>query len=410
VFSGRTTISCSALALTLSIATIIDARGAQTPSRRPVKQTHAADDRKALSPFPVRAAWTLALNNAVVAPPAYDESRGFFPIEDKRLVAYDLHTGTQLWIASIAPTSAPAVGDGLVFVPSADALVALRATDGSQAWSLPFTEGLSVPLVWDNEWLIAATSAGDVLAFRARDGELLWRQHLDAPAGARPALSADRVYVSTTDSHVVALGVEDGHPVWRKRLGGQAHEILAFDDRLFVGSADKHFYCLQTDDGEIAWRWRTGADTVGAPVANDNTVFFVATDNVLRAVSRRSGVQRWKTGLTLRPSAGPLLMGPVLVVGGAGIGETHMLRAFNVSDGKAGGEFDVSAELAAAPHAMQASAQALSSLIVVTRHIVKGSTIIALSRSFDPAVVALTPLPNPVVLPLSLDAPAPTPP
>ena len=199
-----------------------------------MKQTYAADDPTPLALFPLKTLWTVALNNTLTAPPAYDGTRGFFPLEGDQIAAYSLSSGARLWVARVRTGVEPAAGDNLLFVVTPGSLAALRAADGSSAWELPFAETLAVPLVWDSGWLIAVTTTGDVLAFRATDGALIWRRSIGAAAHARPALASDRVYVPTADARVVALRVDTGAAIWERRLGDAGNDILALDKRLYV--------------------------------------------------------------------------------------------------------------------------------------------------------------------------------
>jgi outer membrane protein assembly factor BamB len=345
--------------------------------------------------FPLTTTWTIALNNAVVAPPAYDEARGFFPIEGDRIVAYDLTSGRQLWMRSHRVTSEPATGQGLLFIAEPEALVALQAEDGTAAWELPFAEPLAAPLVADAGWLVAATTSGDVLALRASDGHLIWRQKLGAPAQARPSLMVDRMYVATADARIVALRVDSGALVWQQRLGGNGRDILARDERLFVGSQDKYFYCLNTRDGGEEWRWRTGADTVGRAVVDDQTVYFAALDNVLRALNRGSGVQRWKQALPFRPASGPIIAAETLIVSGV---FSSNLRAYFAKDGKPAGDVVAPGELVGSAHLLQNASEPLPTVLILTRDIIKGATVLALRRSFEPPTPTLGPLPNEVAV------------
>ena len=99
------------------------------------------------------------------------------------------------------------------------------------------------------------------------------------------------------------------------------------------------------NDGAVAWRWRTGADVIGVPVVDDARVYFVSLDNVLRALDRESGAQRWKRALPLRPTRGPVAAGATLLVSGL----SPTLRAFNMKDGAPAGEVAGGGELAAPP-------------------------------------------------------------
>ena len=338
--------------------------------------------------FPLRTVWTLALTSPLAAPPAFFGSRAYLPIEGDRLGAYDLDTGEELWMTPVRTQSKPAAGEGLVFVAEPEALVALRETDGSEAWRVPLTQRLAAPLVWDNGWLIAATVSGAPLALRGLDGELIWRRDLGLPVSAPPALAADRVYAPARDGRIIALRVDTGEPLWERRLGGTPTEMLALDDRLYVGSEDNFFYCLTARNGQIDWRWRTGGDIIGAAVFDDRRVYFVSFDNILRGLDRRSGAQRWKRPLPFRPLTGPLMAGATVIASGV----APPLRAFLTKDGAPAGEVTVEGELAAP--AYLATGPRLPLLVVIARDIAKGTTVTVFSRSFEPPVVPIAPLPN----------------
>jgi len=298
----------------------------------------------------------------------------------------------------------PVAGDGLLFLIEPLTLTALHTVDGSIAWQLPFAETLVVPPVWDNGWLITATAAEEILAFSGKDGRLIWRRAIGSAAHARPSLAADRVYVPTDDGRVVALQVETGRVLWERKIGGAANDILALDERLYVGSKDNYLYCLLTEGGSIDWRWRTGADVIGKPVADKRRVYFVALDNVLRALDRTSGAQQWKDSLPLRPTSGPLKAGDTLIVTGI----APSMRGYQAADGKAAGEIAAGGELAAPPHLHGTDATPVPIVIAVTRDIAKGATVSAIARGIDPELVPIAPLPN--LIPMNPATPAGAPP
>ena len=329
----------------------------------------------------MRPVWTLALNAQLTSRPAFDDAHGYFPIEQNRLVAYALPSGTRQWIIEARPTLAPAAGGGFVFFVEDEALVGVRAADGSRAWTSPIGDELAAAPSWASGWLMLATRGGAIAAIRANDGHEIWRHDLGAAAHAPIAISGDRVFVPLDNGRVVALEIETGAPIWERRLGGTPNEILALDDRLFVGAADNFFYCLTTDDGRVDWRWRAGADAFGLPAVDERRVYFVALDNVVRALNRSNGVQQWIQLLKLRPIGGPLRAGATVVV----FGLLPPMRAFNAADGKGGGDIPFAGPLAppALPHVLGAD-DPLPSLIVVTRDIAKGDTVTRLTRSVEP--------------------------
>lgn len=317
---------------------------------------------------------------------------GFFPIEGDRIAAYNIERGTLLWLVPSKVLFQPAGGDGLLFVVEPESLVAFRQDTGSVAWRVPFTEPLSVPLTWDNGWLIAAATSGTVLAFRASDGVLIWRREIEGGLRARPSLTADRVYVPAS-GRIVALRVENGSILWERRIGGEPNEILALDDRLYVGSTDNYLYSILTRTGEIGWRWSTGGDVIGVPVVDRRSVYFVSFDNVLRALNRKSGVQRWKRALTLRPTRGPLRADDAIVVSGL----SRNALAFSTRDGSPAGELAGEGELAAMPYLVDEGTT--PTLVLVTRDFTNGTVVRALTRSYEPSTGRIAPLPNPVMPP-----------
>jgi outer membrane protein assembly factor BamB len=401
-------LCCRALAVTLAAAAPVGAQSAPLSPRpfpTPIAKPSAprALSRTPLSLFPVRTLWTIALNSRITQAPAYDDTRGYFAIDQHRIVAYDLSSGERQWIVAAAPQLPLVTGGGLLFVIEPEMVTALHAADGSVAWQLPFAEQLVVRPVWDNGWLIAATRANEILAFRASDGELIWRRTIGATAHAAPALAADRIYVPTDDGRIVALQVDTGAPLWERRVGGAVGEILPLEERVYAGSKDNDFYCLLTADGTIDWKWRTGADVIGAPVVDTRNVYFLALDNVLRALDRKSGGQRWKTSLPLRPTSGPSIANGTLIV--SGLGPT--MHGYNAKDGKAAGDIPVGADLAAPPYLAPHTLGGLPMVIAVTQDIAKGSTVSAITRAIEPALAPLAPLPG--VIPMGPAAAKPTP-
>ncbi|HEY2908207.1 MAG TPA: PQQ-binding-like beta-propeller repeat protein [Vicinamibacterales bacterium] len=340
--------------------------------------------------FPIRPLWTLALNSQITVAPAFDGSIGYFSIDGGRVVAYDLVPGTQKWIIDAQPDIEPAAGGGFLFTVESGLLTARRSVDGSIEWQVPLSAELAVPAVWDNGWLITVTKNREISALRSADGTTVWRRTIGGDAHARPALAADRVYVPTDDGHVVALRVDDGTPVWDRTISAAANDILALDERLYVGSNDNNLYCILTKDGSIDWMWPTGGDVIGRPVFDERNVYFVSLDNILRALDLKSGAQRWKTMLPIRPTRGPLRASDALIVAGI----APKVVAYNTKDGKPAGDVPSTGDLAAAPQLVEIDPAAKPILILVTSDIAKGAGVAALTRATDPPVVPIAPLPN----------------
>jgi len=192
--------------------------------------------------------------------------------------------------------------------------------------------------------------------------------------------------VALGDGRVTALQVETGEVVWEHHLAEPANGLLAVDDFLYAGSNDNFFYALHTADGTYAWRWRTGADVIGIPVADDRNVYFVSLDNVLRALSRKTGVQQWARPLPMRPTRGPLKIDRTLIVSGI----SSVVRGYNVKDGTPAGDLPVAGDLAGSPYAPPG----LPQVLVVSRDIAKGATATLFTRQTEPRLNPPAALPN----------------
>jgi outer membrane protein assembly factor BamB len=354
--------------------------------------------------FPLRGTWELSLGSVLTTAPTLQDTRGFFPIDGERLVAYDLDLGTRLWIAHANPQFAPTVSDRLVFVSQPDSILALDLATGEQRWSVPIAEPLDGPLVWDNGWLMAVTRSGTLLAFRGSDGQLIWRHDLNAGLRGHPALAADRVYVALANGRVRALNVQNGAVVWERQIGGAPVDVVALEDRIYVGSDDNYLYCLETRRGEIDWRWMTGGDIIGRAAYDEARVYILSTDNLLRALDRRSGNLRWKQVLPLRPSGAPVLAGDVVLV--SGVAPTAL--AFSAATGEPAGEIPSGSLPYAPPYPL--SSQGRPAVITVLRDVEHGTLVKAFSRDFEPRVRDFDPLPGviaPPALPRTDDETAP---
>jgi outer membrane protein assembly factor BamB len=338
-----------------------------------------------LSLFPVFQAWSEPLEKVVTTSPVFAGHRAFFPVEGGEIAAFDLDTAKPDWTASAAASAMPAAGGGLLFVAGQAAITAFDQESGETVWRVPFEEELAVPLVWDNGWLVAADTDGTLLAFRATDGALIWKSALGTKVHAPPALAADRVYAPLEDNRVVAMDVSTGDHIWERKLGGPPNDMLALDDRIYVGSDDIFLYCLVTSSGEVGWRWRTGGDVIGVPVVDDRRVYFVSRDNVLRALDRRSGSQRWMRALPGRPTRGPVRAGDVLLVSGV----APKVSAFAIADGAPVTDITAPGELAAAPYVFDV--RGVPQVVIVARDLASGTRVIGFRRTIDPRMD--TPLP-----------------
>jgi outer membrane protein assembly factor BamB len=263
--------------------------------------------------FPVAPRWTIDLGAPPVvnAPPISDGGRIYVALRSGTVIARAIADGQEVWRRDLASDGPLAADAGLVFAAAADSVHGVRGADGALLWERPLP-GISAPLVAKTGWVLAAAGRS-LTAIRGRDGGVVWQRDL-GPISHRPAIDGPRVYVALNDGRVAALDIESGATIWDRQFDGAAGEPLGAGDRVYFGAGDRRFYCVKADSGEVDWSWRVGAGILGAPAIDDERVYFVALDNVLRALDRRSGVQQWQHAIRRRAAAGPAVVRGVVLL------------------------------------------------------------------------------------------------
>ncbi len=355
---GRTTISCRFFAQAAAIGLIVftaSAALAQPPSQvppprpfpqpppRPDAGTPAEQERKRLidnlpQPVPGVERWSAAIGANTFVPPVMTDTQVFAVIPPATIAAFRVEDGAELWRVELAADHPLAVDEGRVFVASGEAIHTLDAGTGSVVWRQPAGVISAPPLVYQG-WIVTGT-ASDVAARRASDGIVVWQQP-HGPLKSRPTIDGDTLYLPLADARVKAVDLTSGALKWERALGGAPSEIAVLAGRVYVGSGDRYFYCLDAEDGDVEWR-RVGAAVTGRPAIDADRVYFAAMDNLVRAVGRVDGAVKWQAGLPYRPSAGPLLLGTLVVVPGA----VAELKTFDAKTGTPGRPIVLGAALA----------------------------------------------------------------
>ena len=294
--------------------------------------------------FPLVTHWTVEFDRAPVAnaPPVSDADRIYIALRSGVIVARAVRDGSEVWQRPLVTDRPITLDSGLLFVVGGNAIQALRATDGTTVWTHPISSP-SAPLLAKGGWLIAASDT-TVTALRATDGTVVWSRELGI-VYHRPAIESDRLYVPADDGRIVALDLKKGDPIWTRELPGAPGQPVATPDHVYVGASDRQFYALKAADGDVDWTWRVGANVLDAPAVDDQRVYFVALDNVIRALDRESGVQQWQHAIRRRAASGPALVEDVVLLASSSSGEIYAWLA----DGRPAGTLLVDSPPVVAP-------------------------------------------------------------
>ena len=308
----------------------------------------AAPKRKPIKPepaplFPVEPAWAFMLETPPSAAGGMDAKRVYIPLQTGQMIALDRETGDERWTTSAETRFSPLVAPGRVVVATDKGLRAVDTSDGDERW---FTDlpGIAAPLAAEGGLLVATTSSGEAAAVRVGTGELVWRRPLGGVTRYAAAMLPNGPIAFSLDSQVVALDRETGEPLWTRALPGTLSPPAVARGLVLVGSTSNDFYALEAKNGAEAWNWRVGGDVIGA-VADGEVVYFASLDNVLRAVNRSNGNQRWKTVVPTRPAAAPIAFNDIVVLAGV----APRVDSFLGKTGKAQGSHTATSEFEGAP-------------------------------------------------------------
>jgi outer membrane protein assembly factor BamB len=259
--------------------------------------------------LPVVQEWVATLDDLPTAGGAMDAERVYIPVQPEQIIALSRVTGSKLWTRDIESKWPPLVIDDAVFVVASDELHALDSATGSERWRIPFDHQLTAPLIATAASIIAVAEKGLVVAFAPADGRTLWMRELGAVSRFAPALDGMRAIFALDDSRVVALQLMDGGVEWEQKLDGKLNQPSFAHDRVFVGTNTNFLYAMDNDNGRVAWRWKTGGDVIGTSGDMKGGAYYASLDNVLRAVNRGNGNQRWIKEIPTRPLLPPRTFG-----------------------------------------------------------------------------------------------------
>ena len=257
--------------------------------------------------------WTVELSAPPSAPPVIGPDRVFVAALPGQVTAYSLVAGQELWRQPLTPEQPVAPDGERVFIAAGEAVHALNAEDGALLWRRP-TGTLTAPLLAKDGWVIAA-SASKLYALRATDGEVIWSVDQTLQRH-RAAISGDLLFVPLASGSVRAVDLTTGATRWDWRVAGAPAEPLVVGDRLYLGATDKRFYSVKISNGETDWEWQVGAEVRARAASDGERIYYLGLDNLVRAIGREAGRQRWQQGVRFRPYEGPVVIGPSIVLAG----------------------------------------------------------------------------------------------
>ena len=255
-------------------AIAFDVKTGQTLWRVPLGETHKGHDGSRDGP---------------IATPAVSGGRVFMAGPRGTLVAFDAASGKELWrkdVLAVPQTKAPFYGFGaspivagsrvVLQVGGAEksGLAAFDAANGTLAWTALLSETtgnssgytMAAPLTLGGQGLMVVTAHDRVFAVKAEDGSVAWSHPLaqpEEPTRAPLVLGEDRVLVSRGNNSVLLTVAREGE-AWKvteawtspRLKGGHSPTVHDNNDSLF-GFSGQYLLCVDAKTGEPRWREKT---------------------------------------------------------------------------------------------------------------------------------------------------------
>jgi outer membrane protein assembly factor BamB len=210
--------------------------------------------------------------------------------------ARDATTGELLWdyqrqtpeFFTIKGGGEPLVVDNRVYAGFADGhLVALHADSGDEIWAAYLGDesgefgDVGLPIVIDDERLVASSHSGGVYLVERATGALMWRADVTEVTGAE--FIGGWLFLSTAGGRVVALDTRDGDIGWEYNTPDDrpAMDLRLVYPYVAVATVDGPMIWLRLRDGQAISKWAPSTGFQSAPVFDERYGYVISNQGYL---------------------------------------------------------------------------------------------------------------------------------
>ena len=233
--------------------------------------------------------WTFKTSAAIVASPAIGDGVVYIPSMDGHLYAIDQESGKEKWNfkSSMPIASSPAVAGGVIyFVSSAGSLAALDAATGKVKWVMPMEYERKFEAKNLHGYPSAAQTMPDA-----------WDMFTSSPA-----IANDKVFFGSGDGNVYAADAHTGVLQWKFATKDVVHASPAVvGGTVYIGSWDSYLYAIDAETGQQKWAFKTREDPAihnqvgfqSSPAVVDGVVYVGCRDAHVYAIDAVTGREKW---------------------------------------------------------------------------------------------------------------------
>jgi outer membrane protein assembly factor BamB len=273
---------------------------------------------------------------------SYDGGKLFAATGFGTVSALDAKTGNQLWVTNtVVPVhSAPVVVDGRVYIITQENQTqALDIADGHVLWdhrgtveSAGIISSASVGVVGDT--VVVPYSSGELFALRAQNGTPAWTDSLSRSGNVtaltvindiagRPVIDRNMVFAISHSGTMAAINLRSGSRAWTRNIAGIQTPLVA-GDYVFLVSTEGQVVCMNRADGRV--RWTTQLATFGrpgkkrdpivwtGPLLISNFLVLVASDGKAELLSPFTGQKLGETEIPAGTFISPVVANGIMYV------------------------------------------------------------------------------------------------
>jgi outer membrane protein assembly factor BamB len=276
-----------------------------------------------------------------------DNVRGFVATRKGVLLAFDIHSGDELWRRE----DMGAVGRSMLeyqqrlILGSDSSLLALDQQIGKERWRLDLDAPVGGVMVRSSSIAVVPLRPNTYVGVDLEKGERLWRVKRPTPEGisvrgqAGPAIdrAKNRVYLGFSDGALVAVDLLNGATLWTALIGNAADFFADVDSvplivdggKAVIASAyNTGLFKVDADTGAVLWK-QPHTRISGLTQAGAGFMVAVSGDRQVLGVYTENGKIRWRYKFRTGAAVDPVFIGRNQVLVGSTEGPMVVLDVDN---------------------------------------------------------------------------------
>ena len=253
--------------------------------------------------------WKYKTEGAIFAGPAVAAGMVVVPSVDLKIYGLDASTGERKWTLPVdGMVQSKCATDGqLVFIGDwANTLRAIDAAAGREVWQVkmgrapsgsiatPYSPAISAPAVGDGK-VYVATNDGVLHAIDARTGKIAWEwweKGKNRLGYSGPLFHSGRIYLAIgSEGRTFCLEAQTGELVWTCDTGSVIYDssFTFAAGKVFIGCVSGQFNAIDAATGKLVWAYRLApGHLLASPASDESRVFIVSMNGQVIALPAAS--------------------------------------------------------------------------------------------------------------------------